>query len=52
MKPIVQERLVDEVYQQLREYIFQNNHTTDQRIDIEKIAERRFQVGQGQEHGS
>jgi DNA-binding GntR family transcriptional regulator len=40
MKPIVQERLADEVYQQLREYIFQNSHPIDQRIDIEKIAEQ------------
>ena len=40
MKPIVQERLADEVYQQLREYIFQNSHPADQKIDIEKIAEQ------------
>lgn len=38
MKPIVQELLVNEVYQRLRELIFQNSYTPGQRLDIEKIA--------------
>jgi DNA-binding GntR family transcriptional regulator len=38
VKPIVQERLVNEVYQQLRELIFQNNYTPGQRLDIDNIA--------------
>lgn len=40
MKPIIQERLVDEVYQRLRELIFQNSYTPGQRLDIENIAEQ------------
>lgn len=40
MKPIVQERLVNEVYQQLRDHIFQNSYTPGERLDIEKIAEQ------------
>ena len=40
MKPIIQERLVDEVYQRLRELIFQNSYVPGQRLDIERIAEQ------------
>jgi DNA-binding GntR family transcriptional regulator len=40
MKPIIQERLVDEVYQRLRELIFQNSYVPGQRLDIENIAEQ------------
>lgn len=40
MKPIIQERLVDEVYQRLRELIFQNSYAPGQRLDIENIAEQ------------
>ncbi|HEY4389592.1 MAG TPA: GntR family transcriptional regulator, partial [Ktedonobacteraceae bacterium] len=40
MKPIVQERLVDEAYQQLRELIFQNSYTAGQKLDIEHIAKQ------------
>lgn len=40
MKPIIQEPLVNEVYQQLRELIFRNSYTPGQRLDIESIAEQ------------
>jgi DNA-binding GntR family transcriptional regulator len=40
MRPIVQERLVNEVYQRLRELVFQNSYTPGQRLDIEDIAEQ------------
>jgi DNA-binding GntR family transcriptional regulator len=40
MKPIVQERLVNEVYQRLRELVFQNSYTPGQRLDIENIADQ------------
>lgn len=40
MKPIIQERLVDEVYQRLRELLFQNSYVPGQRLEIEKIAEQ------------
>jgi GntR family transcriptional regulator, rspAB operon transcriptional repressor len=40
IRPIVQERLVDEVYQRLRELIFQNSYASGQRLDIEHIAEQ------------
>ncbi|HET8841898.1 MAG TPA: GntR family transcriptional regulator [Ktedonobacteraceae bacterium] len=38
MKPIVLESLANEVYQRLRELIFQNSYTPGQRLDIEYIA--------------
>lgn len=40
MKPIVRERLVDEVYHRLRELIFQNSYTSGQRLDIDNLAEQ------------
>lgn len=40
IKPIIQERLVNEVYQRLRELIFQNSYASGQRLDIEHIAEQ------------
>ena len=40
IKPIVQARLVDEVYQRLRELIFQNSFIGGQKLDIEHIAKQ------------
>jgi DNA-binding GntR family transcriptional regulator len=38
MKPIVRETLVDEVYRQLRDLIFQNGYKSGERLDIDDVA--------------